>query len=321
MKTFRELRESILLNEIEALTHKKKIAAAQSEFNKAAAAHAKAADVHNDLGKKHSTAYIKAMKAKGHSRDGLIANPPEGAHKNADFRKKEAHSRYFELHHAASKGNIGASHRLAMGADRHAQHIDDKHDKHAVKLHNNMVDAHHKLQAAKKASPLHKAKAAVHKLAKKVGVREDATDDAVKAFLKKGGKIKKLAPGKAAGYHGKDDPGKDMKGMMDKGDTKAIGTRKKVKSMAAEEIGVKVLHKGKEVKTKDKIGVKVLHKGKEVKEISKATKGSYVRKAADDMAKAADKMARSNTDTSASSIVKNAKRFVKRRTGIARATK
>jgi len=173
MKTFRELRESILLNEIEALTHKKKIAAAQSEFNKAAAAHAKAADVHNDLGKKHSTAYIKAMKAKGHSRDGLIANPPEGAHKNADFRKKEAHSRYFELHHAASKGNIGASHRLAMGADRHAQHIDDKHDKHAVKLHNNMVDAHHKLQAAKKASPLHKAKSAIHKLAKKVGVRED----------------------------------------------------------------------------------------------------------------------------------------------------
>ena len=61
-------------------------------------------------------------------------------------------------------------------------------------------------------------------------LREDV-DAAVKAFLKKGGKIKKLAPGKAAGYHGKDDPGKDMKGMMDKGDTKAFGTRKKVKSM------------------------------------------------------------------------------------------
>ena len=123
-------------------------------------------------------------------------------------------------------------------------------------------------------------------------LREDV-DAAVKAFLKKGGKIKKLAPGKAAGYHGKDDPGKDMKGMMDKGDTKAFGTRKKVESMESFE----------------------------VKEISKATKGSYVRKAADDMAKAADKMARSDTNTSASSIVKNAKRFVKRRTGIARATK
>ena len=123
-------------------------------------------------------------------------------------------------------------------------------------------------------------------------LREDV-DAAVKAFLKKGGKIKKLAPGKAAGYHGKDDPGKDMKGMMDKGDTKAFGTRKKVRSMESSE----------------------------VKEISKATKGSYVRKAADDMAKAADKMARSDTNTSASSIVKHAKRFVKRRTGIARATK
>jgi hypothetical protein len=57
--------------------------------------------------------------------------------------------------------------------------------------------------------------------------------DAVKAFLAKGGKIKKLAPGKAAGYHGKDDPGKGMHGMLDKPDTKKsfMGTRKKVKSM------------------------------------------------------------------------------------------
>tara|TARA_A100001035_G_scaffold202762_1_gene162963 strand:- start:2347 stop:3003 length:657 start_codon:yes stop_codon:yes gene_type:complete len=61
--------------------------------------------------------------------------------------------------------------------------------------------------------------------------REDATDDAIAAFKAKGGKIKKLPPAKAAGYHGKDDPGKGMHGMMDKGDTKAIGTRKKVKSM------------------------------------------------------------------------------------------
>ncbi len=59
--------------------------------------------------------------------------------------------------------------------------------------------------------------------------KEDS--DAVKAFLAKGGKIKKLAPGKAAGYHGKDDPGKDVAGIMDKPDTKQIGTRKKVKSM------------------------------------------------------------------------------------------
>ena len=64
---------------------------------------------------------------------------------------------------------------------------------------------------------------------KKKSKKEDS--DAVKAFLAKGGKIKKLPPAKAQGYHGKDDPGKGMHGMMDKPDTKAMGTRKKVKSM------------------------------------------------------------------------------------------
>lgn len=59
--------------------------------------------------------------------------------------------------------------------------------------------------------------------------KEDS--DAVKAFLAKGGKIKKLPPAKAQGYHGKDDPGKDIHGVMDRPDTKAMGTRKKVKSM------------------------------------------------------------------------------------------
>ena len=64
---------------------------------------------------------------------------------------------------------------------------------------------------------------------KHAAVKEDS--DAVKAFLAKGGKIKKLPPAKAQGYHGKDDPGKDIHGVMDKPDTKSMGTRKKVKSM------------------------------------------------------------------------------------------
>jgi hypothetical protein len=59
--------------------------------------------------------------------------------------------------------------------------------------------------------------------------REDS--DAVKAFLAKGGKIKKLPPAKAQGYHGKDDPGADVHGLINKPDTKDMGTRKKVKSM------------------------------------------------------------------------------------------
>ena len=58
-----------------------------------------------------------------------------------------------------------------------------------------------------------------------------AHQKAIDAFKAKGGKIKKLKPGYAAGYHGKPDPAAGMKGMMDKGDTKAFGTRKKVGSM------------------------------------------------------------------------------------------
>jgi len=59
----------------------------------------------------------------------------------------------------------------------------------------------------------------------------DALQKAMDVFKKRGGKITKVAPGKAAGYHGKDDPGKDMKGMMDKGDTKDMPKKKFVGSM------------------------------------------------------------------------------------------
>ena len=58
-----------------------------------------------------------------------------------------------------------------------------------------------------------------------------AHQKAIDAFKAKGGKVKKLKPGYAQGYHGKADPAAGMKGMMDKGDTGAIGTRKKVGSM------------------------------------------------------------------------------------------
>jgi hypothetical protein len=59
----------------------------------------------------------------------------------------------------------------------------------------------------------------------------DENSDAVKAFLAKGGKITKLPPGKAAGWHGKDDSGKDVHGLINKPDTKQMGTRKKIGSM------------------------------------------------------------------------------------------
>lgn len=54
---------------------------------------------------------------------------------------------------------------------------------------------------------------------------------AMAAFKKKGGKVKKIAPGKAAGYHGKDDPGDGVQGMMDRGDTKGFNRKKKIGSM------------------------------------------------------------------------------------------
>ena len=60
-----------------------------------------------------------------------------------------------------------------------------------------------------------------------------AHDKAIAAFKAKGGKVKKLKPGYAQGYHGKDDLGTGMHGMLDRGDSKAIGTRKKAASMGA----------------------------------------------------------------------------------------
>ena len=72
---------------------------------------------------------------------------------------------------------------------------------------------------------------AVDKMTGKARVPAKEDSDAVKAFLAKGGKIKKLPPAKAQGYHGKDDPGKDVAGVMNKPDTDKFKTRKKVKSM------------------------------------------------------------------------------------------
>ena len=57
-----------------------------------------------------------------------------------------------------------------------------------------------------------------------------AHDAAIAAFKAKGGKVKKLKPGYAQGYHGKADPAAGIKGMIDKGDTKFM-SKKKVGSM------------------------------------------------------------------------------------------
>jgi len=146
----------------------------------------------------------------------------------------------------------------------------------------------------------------------KMGNPKEDSSDAVKAFLAKGGKIKKLPPAKAQGYHGKDDPGKDVHGVMDKPDTKRMGTRKKVKSMEA----MIPTDKGP-FGIQPKAAVKVIKKGKEVKEISRDTKKNYIKKAADDMSKQADKMARAQRGDG--KMDKAVNKFVNRRKGIARA--
>ena len=97
--------------------------------------------------------------------------------------------------------------------------------------------------------------------------KEDS--DAVKAFLAKGGKIKKLPPAKAQGYHGKDDPGKDMHGVMSKPDTSRFKTQKKVKSMEG-------YYKDQEIRKQDRKAAK-----SQTNELSTKTLGSYISKASD----------------------------------------
>ena len=75
---------------------------------------------------------------------------------------------------------------------------------------------------------------ATNRLAKKEAMSDAekaAHQKAIDAFKAKGGKIKKLKPGYAQGYHGKSDPGAGMKGMISPADTKQFGTKKKIGSM------------------------------------------------------------------------------------------
>lgn len=63
----------------------------------------------------------------------------------------------------------------------------------------------------------------------------DALNKAMAAFKKKGGKVTKVPAAKAQGYHGKDDPGSQVHGVLDRPDTKKFKTRKggKIRSMGS----------------------------------------------------------------------------------------
>lgn len=124
-----------------------------------------------------------------------------------------------------------------------------------------------------------------------------ALDKAKADYFKKGNIIKtaktnpELEPRKAQGYHGKEDPGADMHGMMDRGDTKGL-PRKKVKSMEATQM----------------------------KELSPATKKSYINKAAADIDNRS--YAQGTVDATNNNYDgKNNRKIANRLKGIQRATK
>lgn len=162
-KSFKKLREETL-NEMEMLTHKKKIGAAQAEFDKARDKHNDAKSMHAKLSDMHAKAYIKDMRAKGHERKGLMSNPDTS---HPSYKKYAAHKQFADKHGRAANGSFKDSHSLAMHA-HDDDHMPKKHVDHAEKVHNNMVDAHNKLQAAKKASPAGKIKNVANRISKKL---------------------------------------------------------------------------------------------------------------------------------------------------------
>src|SRR5210317_870320 len=86
-------------------------------------------------------------------------------------------------------------------------------------------------KAAKRVAGIDKATNRLMKKEAMSDAEKKAHADAIAAFKAKGGKIKKLKPGYAQGYHGKADPGAGIKGMISKDDTSQFGTKKKVGSM------------------------------------------------------------------------------------------
>lgn len=86
-------------------------------------------------------------------------------------------------------------------------------------------------KAAKRVAGIDRATNRLMKKEAMSDAEKAAHQKAIDAFKAKGGKVKKLKPGYAQGYHGKADPGAGIKGMISKDDTSQFGTKKKVGSM------------------------------------------------------------------------------------------
>jgi len=149
---------------------------------------------------------------------------------DADLRGKSKKEDVNEISKGLAKRYIGKAARDVFQKGR-----DDERQDAIGKLGGTHPDQNYKKGPERKAAMrMRGIDRATNRLAKKEGMspaEKAAHQKAIDAFKAKGGKIKKLKPGYAAGYHGKSDPGAGIKGMISKDDTSQFGTKKKVGSM------------------------------------------------------------------------------------------
>jgi len=277
MKTFRELREKLGMataGEHEDAAHAHRTASKQPKMDlRAVKAHQKAAE-HHDTAAKH----LKTGNA--YAAQNAHINAKNEADKAKDYgnvHSKRAHADT----RAIGEGYASAAQRKAIWAAKNdkkneAKSADVKPEKYTDangKTKMRMVPVVRENDANEATSPADLAKA-------------------MAAYKAKGGKVTKAPAAKAQGYHGKDDPGKDIAGIMDRPDTKKMGTRKKVKSMEATQVD----------------------------EISKDTKKSYIKKAVGDIDNRSFAQGlRDKNPTYTSADSKNNRKIANRRKGIDRA--
>ena len=273
MKTFDEIRGNSLTEAAATAGDHEDAAHAHRTASKSARLDLKAVKAHEKAAEHHDTAAKHLRTGNAYAAQNAHINAKNEADKAKDYGNDHSKRAHADTR-AIGEGYASAAQRKAIWAnkaDGGKGHPDNKKEaKSADVKPEKYTDANGKVKM--RMVPVQ---------------REDS--DAVKAFLAKGGKIKKLPPAKAQGYHGKDDPGANVHGLISKPDTKDMGTRKKVKSMEATQVD----------------------------EISKDTKKSYIKKAADDMSRQADRMARAGRNDG--KMDKAVNKFVNRRKGIARA--
>jgi hypothetical protein len=233
MKTFFELREGYESSRIKKTAMKSLSHGAGTKHNGhdgMASYHASMADKYKgtEAGKHHQRASDHHVRAVNAIRKGNINGGLTHA-KNALDAAKSAHNSHNSRHSEAGKSGSMAlyyDHESTTGQHKQAQRRDKEYNQ--------------KDKPTRSDKPIQRAIGKAKTKIKRV-LRNEATSPAdlakaMAAYKAKGGKVTKAPAAKAQGYHGRDDPGKGMHGMLDKGDTKksVMGTRKKVKSMSSD---------------------------------------------------------------------------------------